>query len=118
MPLFQSTSFEDEMMPQQTVQPEEDEPIVEETRDDIPKAEQILENILRAHDRILDDPEPVVRLHTLGASSVDFVVRPWAKTPDFWTVHFDITEAVKLEFDKAGISIPFPQMDVHVHKDA
>ena len=67
-----------------------------------------------AHEKVLDDPEPMVRLHTLGESSVDFVVRPWARTSDYWTVYWDITRAVKKRFDEEGISIPFPQRDVHL----
>jgi small conductance mechanosensitive channel len=57
-----------------------------------------------------------VAVSELADSSVNFVVRPWVKTPDYWPVYFDVTEAVKLEFDKASISIPYPQMDVHVQK--
>jgi small conductance mechanosensitive channel len=83
--------------------------------DDIPKVERILDEILRAHERVLDDPEPVVKLHTLGESSVDFVARPWVKTDDYWNVYWDITREVKLRFDAEGISIPFPQRDVHVY---
>lgn len=83
--------------------------------DDIPKAESILEDILKSHDRVLDHPEPVVRLHTLGASSVDFIVRPWVNVDDYWDVYWDVTRTVKLRFDKEGVSIPFPQHDVHVY---
>jgi small conductance mechanosensitive channel len=83
--------------------------------DDIPKVERILEEILRAHELVLDDPEPIVKLHTLGESSVDFVARPWVKTDDYWDVYWDITREVKLRFDAEGISIPFPQRDVHVY---
>ena len=83
--------------------------------DDIPKAESILEDILQSHDKVLDEPEPMVRLHTLGESSVDFVVRPWVKVDDYWEVYWDVTRTVKLRFDAEGVSIPFPQRDVHVH---
>ena len=83
--------------------------------DDISKAEKILEDILKSHDRVLDNPEPLVRLHTLGASSVDFIVRPWVKVDDYWDVYWDVTRTVKLRFDEEGISIPFPQQDVHIH---
>jgi len=82
--------------------------------DDIPKAESILEDILKSHDRVLDHPESMVRLHTLGASSVDFVVRPWVKVDDYWDVYWDVTRTVKLRFDEEGISIPFPQRDLHI----
>ncbi len=83
--------------------------------DDIPHAEQVLEEILAGHELVLDDPEPVVRLHNLNDSSMDFVVRPWVKTDDYWNVHWDVTRAVKMRFDAEGISIPFPQQDVHLH---
>jgi len=62
-----------------------------------------------------DTPESMVRLHTLGASSVDFVVRPWVKVDDYWDVYWDVTRTVKLRFDEEGVSIPFPQHDVHVY---
>jgi small conductance mechanosensitive channel len=82
---------------------------------DIPEAERILEDIVSRHERVLDDPEPMVKLSELGDSSVNFVVRPWCSTADYWDVRFDITRQVKLRFDEAGISIPFPQRDVHIH---
>jgi small conductance mechanosensitive channel len=82
--------------------------------DDIPKAEKVLNEIVESHSKVLKDPEPVVRLHTLGESSVDFVVRPWVKTDDYWDVYWDITRAVKMRFDEEEISIPFPQRDVHI----
>jgi small conductance mechanosensitive channel len=83
--------------------------------DDIPKVERILEEILASHDLVLKDPEPIVKLHTLGESSVDFVVRPWVRTDDYWNVYWDVTREVKMRFDAEGISIPFPQRDVHVY---
>ncbi len=83
--------------------------------DDIPKAEKVLSSIVGSHEKVLKDPEPVVRLHTLGDSSVDFIVRPWSKTADYWDVYWDITREVKRRFDAEGISIPFPQRDVHIH---
>jgi small conductance mechanosensitive channel len=86
--------------------------------DDINKAEQVLMDILTSHEKVLEDPEPMVRLHTLGESSVDFVVRPWVKVHDYWDVYWDVTKTVKMRFDQEGISIPFPQRDVHVHNDA
>ncbi len=82
--------------------------------DDIAHAERVLREILESHDLVLKDPEPVIKLHTLGESSVDFVVRPWTKTGDYWDVYWDITRAVKERFDAEGISIPFPQRDVHL----
>jgi len=85
--------------------------------DDIPKAERILESILEQHPKVLKDPEPIVKLHNLGDSSVDFVVRPWVRTEDYWDVHWDVTREVKMRFDAEGVSIPFPQRDVHVYRE-
>ncbi len=83
--------------------------------DDIEKARRIMEEILTSHELVLDDPEPVVRVHNLGDSSVDFVCRPWCKTDDYWDVYWDVTQAVKQRFDEEGVSIPFPQRDIHVY---
>jgi small conductance mechanosensitive channel len=83
--------------------------------DDIPKAETILDSILKDHDDILEDPASVVKLYNLGDSSVDFVVRPWCKTEKYWDVYWDVTREVKMRFDREGISIPFPQRDVHIY---
>jgi small conductance mechanosensitive channel len=66
---------------------------------------------------VLKDPAPNIRLHSLGDSSVNFIVRPWAKTEDYWTVYWDITREVKLRLDREGISIPFPQRDVHLYTE-
>jgi len=85
--------------------------------DDIEKAERVLHEIVNAHERALDDPEPNIRVHTLGDSSVDFVVRPWVKSADYWDVYWDLTREVKIRFDQEGISIPFPQRDVHVFNE-
>lgn len=84
--------------------------------DDIPKAEQVLMEILKSHDSVLKAPDPMVKLHTLNESSVDFVVRPWVKTEDYWDVYWDVTRAVKQRFDQEDISIPFPQRDIHIYK--
>jgi len=83
--------------------------------DDIKKAKEILIKLLEEDERVLKDPEPVVAVSELADSSVNFVVRPWVNSADFWGVKFDYTEAVKLTFDKEGISIPYPQQDVHMH---
>lgn len=83
--------------------------------DDIQLAKSILEKLVKDHQLVLDDPAPVVQLHELGDSSLNFVCRPWSKTADYWTVYWEITRAVKEEFDRNGISIPFPQRDVHVY---
>lgn len=82
--------------------------------DDIPKVEKILHEIIDAHDKVLDDPEPMIRLHELGDSSVNFVVRPWVESDDYWDVYWDIMREVKMRFDAEGVSIPFPQRDVHL----
>ncbi len=84
--------------------------------DDIAKAQKILEEILANHEAILKDPAPVVKVHELADSSVNFVVRPWVATENYWDVHWDITRSVKEQFDAQGVSIPFPQQDVHLHQ--
>ena len=84
--------------------------------DDMAKAQKILEEIVANHKAILKDPEPVVRVHELADSSVNFVVRPWVETDDYWDVYWDITRSVKERFDAEGVSIPFPQRDVHLHQ--
>ena len=84
---------------------------------DLKKAKEILNEMVAADDRILKDPAPTVAVAELADSSVNFVVRPWVASGDYWGVKFDFNEAVKLRFDAEGISIPFPQMDVHVHKN-
>jgi small conductance mechanosensitive channel len=86
--------------------------------DDIKKAKEILNRILEEDERILKDPAPVVAVAELADSSVNFNVRPWCATGEYWNVYFDTHEKVKLAFDAEGISIPYPQMDVHQHKAA
>ncbi|WP_286177667.1 mechanosensitive ion channel family protein [Rhodopirellula sp. JC639] len=86
--------------------------------DDFEKAEQIILEVVKSHELVLDDPAPVVVTHALADSSVNIVCRPWAKTSDWWQVKTDITRAVKQRFDEAGISIPFPQRDIYVHQVA
>jgi small conductance mechanosensitive channel len=83
--------------------------------DDPDLAERILHEIVDHHELALDDPPPVIRLHTLGESSVDFIVRPWVKSADYWEAYWHITRAVKKRFDEEGISIPFPQQDMHIY---
>jgi len=84
--------------------------------DDLKKAKQMLQDIVTADERVLADPAPVIAVSELADSSVNFVVRPWVKTADYWKVLWDLTEEVKMKFDEAGISIPYPQMDIH-HPD-
>ena len=86
--------------------------------DDIKKAKEIFERIVADHPLVLKDPEPQIVVGELADSSVNFHVRPWCKTDDYWTVYFDIMERVKLALDEEGISIPFPQRDIHVHNAA
>ncbi len=86
--------------------------------DDIKKAKNIIERILDADDRILKDPKPLIAVAELADSSVNLNVRPWANTEDYWKVYFDTHEYIKLAFDAEGISIPYPQMDVHQDKAA
>ena len=84
--------------------------------DDIDKAEAVLARIVESHEKVLKDPAPVIKLHELADSSVNFVVRIWSNTSDYWDVYWDVTKAIKVEFDKEGISIPYPQQDVHMHE--
>ncbi len=82
--------------------------------DDIDKAKAVLEDIVSKQEKVLQDPEPTVKMHSLGDSSVNFICRPWCSPADYWDVYWDITREVKLRFDAEGISIPFPQRDVHL----
>jgi small conductance mechanosensitive channel len=84
--------------------------------DDIDRAERIFHEILKADERVLDTPEPLVRLTALGESSVDFIVRAWCRTEHYWELRWHITRRVKERFDEEGVSIPFPQRDVHLYR--
>ena len=84
--------------------------------DDLKKVREILEDILAKDDRVLKDPEPTIGVLELADNSVNFAVRPWAKTGDYWGVYFDVTETVKRRFDEEGISIPYQQRDVHLYE--
>jgi small conductance mechanosensitive channel len=86
-------------------------------QDNFEDAKTIINDILAQHKMILPTPEPIVRVHTLNESSVDIAVRPWVKTVDYWDVYYDVTEQVKKQFDAKGITIPFPQRDVHIYKE-
>ncbi len=83
---------------------------------DLKKTKEVIKNVLAADERILKTPEPTIGVVALADSSVNFVVRPWVKTADYWDVYFDSLQAIKEELDKEGIEIPFPQMDVHLNK--
>ena len=84
--------------------------------DDLKKVREVLEDILAKDDRILEDPAPTIGVLELGDNSVNFAVRPWVKTEDYWGAYFDVTETVKRRFDEEGISIPYPQRDVHLYE--
>ena len=84
--------------------------------DDLLKAKQVLEELIASDERALKDPAPTVAVLELGDSSVNFAARPFVKVEDYWDLHFALTEQVKLRFDKEGISIPYPQQDVHLHQ--
>ncbi len=81
---------------------------------DVLKVKRVLSNIVDAHELILKDPEPFIALSAHGDSAVNFVVRAWVNNSDYWKVHFDLLEAVKVKFDEEEISIPYPQMDLHI----
>ena len=85
--------------------------------DDIKKAKDVLNDIINSNEKVLLDKGITVAVSELADSSVNFVVRAWVKTPDYWGVKFDLTETVKLRFDQEGISIPYPQQDVHHHNN-
>ncbi|HOI82023.1 MAG: mechanosensitive ion channel domain-containing protein [Thermovirgaceae bacterium] len=84
--------------------------------DDIDKVRKVLEIILDEDERVLKDPAPTIGVLELADSSVDFAVRPWVRSSDYWGVFFDLQEKIKKRFDAEGISIPFPQQDVHLHQ--
>ncbi len=83
--------------------------------DDIDKVRKTLEELIAAEERILPEPAPTIAVSALADSSVNFVVRPWVNTADYWGVMFDMTEAIKKRFDQEGISFPYPQQDVHLY---
>ena len=85
--------------------------------DDLRKAKQILTEVVTADSRVLEDPAPKIAVSELADSSVNFIVRPWVKTDDYWEVRWALTEEIKVRFDAEGISIPFPQMDIHLKKE-
>jgi len=83
--------------------------------DDIDKVKRVLEGILASDERVLKDPAPTIGILELADSSINFAVRPWVRTSDYWDVFFATQESIKKRFDAEGISIPFPQQDIHVH---
>jgi small conductance mechanosensitive channel len=82
--------------------------------DDLKKVRSVLEEVLAAEPRVLKDPESVIGLLELGESSVNFAVRPWVATDEYWPTLFSLQEEIKLRFDQEGISIPYPQRDLHI----
>jgi small conductance mechanosensitive channel len=85
--------------------------------DDVDEARAVLEDVLSGDDRVLADPPPMVRVESLGDSSVNLFCRPWCRTEDYWDLYWDLTRVVKKRFDSEGITFPFPQRDVHVHSE-
>ncbi len=83
---------------------------------DTTHVKEVLTNVVESHELVLKDPEPLIRMSAHGASSIDFVVRAWVNTEDYWIVHFDLLEQVKSRFDEENIKIPYPQMDLHVRQ--
>lgn len=81
---------------------------------DLAHVKLVLQDIIKADDRVLTDPAPVIAVSELADSSVNLVVRPWVKSADYWDVYFGLTERIKVRFDEEGIGIPYPQMDLHV----
>jgi small conductance mechanosensitive channel len=84
--------------------------------DDLGRAIETVQRVLKEESRVLADPAPVVAVAELADSSVNLVVRPWCASADYWALRFDLTRRLKEEIEKAGCSIPFPQRDVHVHQ--
>lgn len=84
---------------------------------DIIKVRRVLLDLINSHDKILKTPEPFVNVSEHGDSAVNFTVRVWCNTSDYWTVYFDLMEQAKIRFDEKNISIPFPQIDVHLNSD-
>jgi len=85
-------------------------------QDSIEKAQEVLEQTVASHPAVLKDPATMIRVSELADNSVNFIVRPWVRSEDYWTVYWDLTRQVKEAFDKAGISIPFPQRELHVYQ--
>lgn len=84
---------------------------------DLTRVKNLLREIVESDERVLEDQKPVqIGVHALASSSVDFVVRPWVASDDYWPLHFDLNERIKREFDRAGIAIPYPQMEVHLNR--
>ncbi|MBN2183079.1 MAG: mechanosensitive ion channel [Sedimentisphaerales bacterium] len=85
--------------------------------DDLKKAHKVIEEVIKSEDRILPEPAYTIAVSELGDSSVNFVVRPWVNATDYWSVRFNLIEKIKLALDKNGITIPFPQRDIHMKSE-
>ena len=86
--------------------------------DDVDRVKQVLTDVVSSHPKVLSDPAPNVRLDELADSAVNFIVRPWTRSEDYWGTRWDLMEEIKRRLDREGISIPFPQRDVHLHSPA
>ncbi|MCM8530239.1 MAG: mechanosensitive ion channel [Lentisphaeraceae bacterium] len=85
--------------------------------DDLKAVKEALVTIVSSHEKVLEEPEPIVAVSNLGDNSVNFVVRPWVNNADYWPVRFELIEQIKLMFDEKGFSIPYPQRDIHVYNE-
>lgn len=85
--------------------------------DDIKKVKELLTSIVASHEKVLQDEANKIAVSELADSSVNFIVRAWVNTPDYWDVRFELIETIKTQFDQEGITIPYPQTDVHVYKE-
>ena len=85
--------------------------------EDVIRVKNVLINILKKNELVLEEPEFFVGISMHGDSAINFIVKAWCKTEDYWTVYYDLLETVKIKFDEEGISIPYPQMDLHVKKN-
>ena len=86
--------------------------------DDLGKVKQIIHKLFAADERVLEDPEPIVAVSNLGDSSVDFIVRPWVQADDYWAFKYDFIQSMKEACEAEGVSIPFPQRDLHLYKES
>ena len=82
--------------------------------DDVDHVEKVLAGILENHDKVLKDPKPLLKLHKLDENAIEFIVRPWVNTADYWDTYWDVTREVKRRFDEEGITIPLAQREVRV----
>ena len=85
--------------------------------EDVIRVKNVLINILKKNELVLEEPEFFVGISMHGDSAINFIVKAWCKTEDYWTIYYDLLETVKIKFDEEGISIPYPQMDLHVKKN-